>query len=442
MPRIRRALAPVLLAAAALACACALERALACPLSRQPQTLLVLYKNSERVVVATAGVSEVMATERGLRLVRTALHVKEDLKGSGERLVHYYHLEMARGESDALPFVFVNGSLRALPQFEQGERFLFFLERREGGEGFEVNDEGYGVKALPDAELKVYRERIKELAAVTREEKENKAALVEWLVRCAEEPATRWEGAYELQRSAVALKWENERAAQAAAEADKNEEAEAEEADGEKEEEAEDSDEESEEEADGEEAETDEDAAPEATPDVTLVPNATPLWQRPEMRFTPPDTTLVPLLDAGQKRRLADALYGVREMEPGENALLDVVKDFGETAFPVFVFAQLRRVEDDPPYAADSWLNALASSLDSKELVQLAEGYARGQFYEAPAAAGGADGDKQKQPESDEERAERYRVAHERAQRKKSVALKAVLSQVELFLATGAVASK
>jgi hypothetical protein len=431
MPRIRRALAPVLLAAAALACACALERALACPISRQPQTLRVLYRHSARVVVASVGTSEVLATDGMMQLARTALHVEEDLKGSGGRLVHLYHWEPRRDESGGPNIIRLTASWRLRPEFKRGERFLFFLERREGGDGFEVNDEGYGVKALQPDELKVYRERIKELAAITRPEKEDKAALVEWLVRCAEEPATRWEGAYELQQSANALRWENERAARAAEEAARAEEATEEES--EEEEEVEEAgDEES-----GEEEATDEEAAPEATPEATPSPAATPLWRQPAYRFTPLDPTLAPLLDAGQKRRLADALYTAREMGPGENTLLDVVKDFGETALPGFLIAHLRRVDEDPPYEAGQWLQALAHSLDSKELVELADGFARSQFYEAPATAG-ADG----KPESDQERAERYRLAYENARRKKSAALKAALSRVELFMATGALASK
>ncbi len=440
MPRIRRALAPVLLAAAALACAFALERALACPIMAQPQTLRVLYQHSSRVVVADVGKSEVLATEGTMRFVRTSLDVKEDLKGSGERFVNFYHWEPGRDEFDGRSIILITSSLRIRPQLKQGERFLFFLERREAGDGFEVNDEGHGIKSLADDELKVYRERIKELAAITREGTEDKAAITEWLVRCAEEPATRWEGAYELERSAVAVRWEKAKAASAGTvEADKEGEASDEASAEEEAEEA--GDEESAEESDEEEAEPEEEATPVATPDASATPTPPSLWRPLALRFTPPDPTLVPLLDAGQKRRLADALYGAREMGPGETALLHLVKDFGETAFPVFVISQLCRVEDDPPYEAGSWLHALASSLDNKELVAVAEAYARGQGFsvtdEAPA-----DGVKPKEPESEEERAERFRVSVERAMRKRSASLKSALLQVERFLATGTVASK
>lgn len=63
---IRRALLPVPLAAATLACAFAIERPLACPSQLPPQPLLMLYKRSARVVGARIGAREVLKTEDDL----------------------------------------------------------------------------------------------------------------------------------------------------------------------------------------------------------------------------------------------------------------------------------------------------------------------------------------------------------------------------------------
>src|SRR5688572_17515568 len=110
MQRIRRALAPVLLAAAALACAHVVQRALACPIGPMPQTLRTLYLNSDRVVVARVGASKAVRVEGYMQLVRTALHVREDVKGSGERVVNFYHREPLGNDADGRPSVRYNFS--------------------------------------------------------------------------------------------------------------------------------------------------------------------------------------------------------------------------------------------------------------------------------------------------------------------------------------------
>lgn len=84
-------------------------------------------------------------------------------------------------------------------RYEVGTRVLAFLDRTERG-GFTTHALSYGAKTLDDAGLAVYLERIEEQFAIERmpEGPERLAAQVEWLVRCAEHPATRWEGAYEV----------------------------------------------------------------------------------------------------------------------------------------------------------------------------------------------------------------------------------------------------
>ncbi|HEX8337205.1 MAG TPA: hypothetical protein VF621_10785, partial [Pyrinomonadaceae bacterium] len=208
----RRALLSLLLAAAALAAAFAVHRSLACPIQMPPQPLRTLYKVSERVVVARVGDRVVSKVYEGTEMasVRIALHVTENVKGPPAELVYFHHDEYVgedagEPEEDAGESAVVSAfSGRTIPRLKRGERYLFFLEPREEGGGYGVNDESYGIKQLSDDDLKVYLERLKELAEMTRQKTEDKHALVEWLVRCAEQPATRWEGAYELLESAGA----------------------------------------------------------------------------------------------------------------------------------------------------------------------------------------------------------------------------------------------
>jgi hypothetical protein len=84
-------------------------------------------------------------------------------------------------------------------RYEIGSRVLAFVDRTDSG-GFRTHALSYGAKTLEPADLAVYLQRIAEQLAIERmpEGPDRLAEQVEWLVRCAEHPATRWEGAYEL----------------------------------------------------------------------------------------------------------------------------------------------------------------------------------------------------------------------------------------------------
>ena len=87
----------------------------------------------------------------------------------------------------------------APPRYRPQTNALVFLERDDEGRFF-TYALSYGAKTLGDEGLEVYVERVREQLAIERieDETEKRNAQVEWLVRCAEHPATRWEGAYEL----------------------------------------------------------------------------------------------------------------------------------------------------------------------------------------------------------------------------------------------------
>lgn len=428
MNGIRRALLPVLLVASALTCAFALQRALACPIQAPPQPLRTLYKLSERVVVARVGAKEVLATENNMASFRVTLHVTENVKGAPVQVLHFYHDEYV-GKEEERQEVISFSSGRPVPQLKRGERYLFFLDPREEG-GYEVNDEEYAVKELSDEELKVYLERMKELAEITRQEPENKHALVEWLVRCAEEPATRWEGAYELLESAQAAERDDE------AETKEPDEAEAEPA------------------QTGTEASDASDAAssPEANQEEEAPIDKLPVL--PGFRYTPPDPTLMLTLNAVQKQRLADAFFATPEPVEGDDQLLQLVKEFGDARFPSFILARLHRFEEEAPMEAELWVGALAASLKNEQVKQLTDSYIQDTTYyeedesEATAAVKNAANSEvasseEAEPATVDEEAEvaRALAGAERATRKRSAMLKALLARLDLFVATSQLAS-
>ncbi len=88
----------------------------------------------------------------------------------------------------------------APPHFEEQSHALVFLDKTKGE--FDVHALSYGVKTMSLEELQVYKARIKEMQDILLfNDKDDKFfATTEWLVRCAENPATRHEGTYELSR--------------------------------------------------------------------------------------------------------------------------------------------------------------------------------------------------------------------------------------------------
>ncbi|MET0646623.1 MAG: hypothetical protein ABW208_08370 [Pyrinomonadaceae bacterium] len=480
MTGIRRALPPVLLVAAALAFAVAIERSLACPIYIPPQPLRTLYKLSERVVVARVGAKEVLSTNDEVASVRITLHVTENLKGTPAEVLHFYHTEFvgyqaeeARKEEEKeeeKEEVVSLSSGRRITRLKRGERYLFFLDPREKGDGYEVDDEGYAIKRLSDEDLKIYLERIKELAEIMRREPEDKLAVVEWLVRCAEQPATRWEGAYELLGSTEAAARVDDKevapAAESPAEASVKPQGEA-----------------SVKQPAAEEPRAlllsslpflgDAQAAPEQqaaaappAPDSSVEEvQVLPRRSLANPREMPYDPALAPLLNAVQKQRLSDAFFATPDPVDGDDELMQLVKDFDDPRLPGFILARLHRVEDAAPLEAELWLRTLAASLKNEQLIELADTYTQEAPYfeeeeeETPEAetqtdASAEEGDAADEGEAEAEEAEeveetpedpaveaaRIEAATQRATRTRSAMLKTLLSRIDLFVSTGQLA--
>jgi hypothetical protein len=85
--------------------------------------------------------------------------------------------------------------------FYVGEQVLAFIDKREKADDFYVHALSYGVKhGLSLQDYQIYKTRILEMKMIDREcdLKKKDDQVLDWLVRCAESPVTRWEGVYEL----------------------------------------------------------------------------------------------------------------------------------------------------------------------------------------------------------------------------------------------------
>ena len=161
------------------------------PYPIDPVPLRRLCEQSDAIVIATVGEIEQLQGEPDMR----------DLWRQAR--VELHSVEILHGEPAKEPLsVFFPRYLLcpAPPRFESGERVLTFLREDYDG-GYQVCGLSYGTRYSDADGLAAYRQRIAEileLEASSSEKSSLMRARVEWLVRCAEHPATCWDGVYEL----------------------------------------------------------------------------------------------------------------------------------------------------------------------------------------------------------------------------------------------------
>ena len=297
-----------------------------------PKPLRVLYNESDLVVVARIGESKTMEREREARLVKSALRVSSILKGKSKGpIVDLFHLSY--------------GDLKG--PFVVGEEMLLFLKRSkpESGHkshgGYEIDDTQYGIKKLAGGELKTYLDRIAELSQISGENGPVDSAVVEWLVRCAEDPATRWEGAYELLASV-------ERHSDSEANQDTRSEA--------------------------------TDSTSQADDAAREEASATDI-SGPDQNDAAEDSNFGALLTVEQRARLMTALFQTEEIQDRDLQLIELARRWKEPRLAPFLIEQLRRFEASPPRFAERLMDCIAAALDDKAIAHLAEEYQENVSY-------------------------------------------------------------
>jgi len=296
-----------------------------------PKPLRVLYGESDLVVVARIGDSKVVERERDARLVRTVLQVSSVLKGVSRRpTVHLYHWNYGDLEGP----------------FSVGDEMLLFLKQSKPQPGhkphggYELDDTRWGAKKIAGTELKSYLDRIGELAQIIPEQGPTHAALVEWLVRCAEDPATRWEGAYEFAASI-------ERYSEPEAEQD----------------------------TDADEDKKTESDAPPSSDNVASNKETVIEAQTPALEDAEQEPNFAAMLTGEQKARLMTALFQTEKVLEGDFQLIELAKHWKDPRLLPFLINQLRKLESEPPRSAESLMDCIVDILDDKEISGLDEEY-------------------------------------------------------------------
>lgn len=201
-------------------------RTQACP-EKEPETLLALYKNSEEIHIARFAKAidvSIQSDDENYTAVSVENHfdISSTLKGESRKMfatddVDYRYkknAEAAEGEPQEVEEVDDE------EQLKPGDLVLLFLKHDTGeSEGEEeektekdtakaeliLTDGRDGIRHIDDDDVSVYEARLKELNAIFFRGKASDPRIVEWLIDCIQHPATRWDGAYELDESFLSL---------------------------------------------------------------------------------------------------------------------------------------------------------------------------------------------------------------------------------------------
>jgi hypothetical protein len=185
---------------------------------KAPQTLLSLYRDSDTILIGrfdktveNSAVSE--TSDHSVIAVNEYFDITSSLKGENIKIFvlqdsryKFHSASDARAAtvSDSEDFDIADSD----DGLRSGDTVLLFLRKKGTNGGFELTDRSEGVKKLSDEDLAVYQRRISELNSIFDSPNADENEIVQWLVRCAAEPATRWEGAFELLQSSERLAWQ------------------------------------------------------------------------------------------------------------------------------------------------------------------------------------------------------------------------------------------
>ena len=272
-----------------------------------PQTLRMLTRGSDLIVTARVERVTLVKGEDGFNTGIARLNILSVLKGGegSENVDVCYEPDMV---------------CPAPPHYEEGATVLAFLRRSQDSPGYFTVGLSYGAKSLNNRGIEVYSARIRELIEIEEQTGPNarRERLVEWLVRCAEETATRWEGVYDLFNSRDLKMNEKE-----------NDEEDA---------------------KIGQEVAVDNDEM-----------EARKKWL----------VDLTTMLTEDQKRRLTAALYRSSSLSNGGMELIELVEFWGDDNMVPFLWSYLKAFKKDDSWEINNLMRKLATLLKNQEALEL-----------------------------------------------------------------------
>ena len=357
-----------------------------CPV-KMPETLLSLYQNSDSIYIAAFDRLEegkVIEENDDYNVSEQKKHfiISSTLKGESEKFLvledteYRYKAEAphtvedvdSAGATEGPPDQADNGGVTeteagtepvsesfesgeevelagTVPQLTAGDIVLLFIRKAPDGDAPQLTDYRDGLKKMTPERLAAYEKRIGELNGIFAEKKVSHERLLEWLIHCAQDPLTRWEGTYELLSAVQQLEW-RERAAERLRERL----------------------------AMGEPVEVE-----------ASEPAETEEAMNEQGRRKNVDTMVVAkTIDPNQKQVLADILLERRSSETSENEvrgavrgdreLLELIKRWGDPRLLNYLLSSLRAGAGEPYVRSDN-MSTIADLLDDEEAASVAEKY-------------------------------------------------------------------
>jgi carboxypeptidase family protein len=253
------------------------------------QPLRALYLQSDRVVVATVGKTTTPKKSSDDGSVRTSLTVSQTIKGDGHKpIVDVFQWDLAARRNGA----------------NEGDTVLAFLQRKEDGrDGYEPIYGSSSIKNLSESDLGTYLRRLAQLKELITRSNADPKDITEWLVQCAEDPATRWEGTFELALSA----WQEKRRRQEIERLD---------------------------------------SEPNEGSPTAGTDRSTPDTKPPSKKARDSEPTFAALLSGDQKERLMNVLLTSTNMDDVAFELIDVAKSWNDKRLLPFLVSYLDQAQD------------------------------------------------------------------------------------------------
>jgi hypothetical protein len=152
-----------------------------------PRPLRMLVKESQYIIVGyVQKVVPIKTIDNHRENSKAIIEIREVLQGKVDKKI----IEV--------PYI-PNMICPAPPVYMDSTMVLAFLDNKKGV--YHTVALSYGAKTLESEEaIQVYKTRIQEIQSIleVKDEREQYNQTIEWLVKCAENPITRWEGTYEL----------------------------------------------------------------------------------------------------------------------------------------------------------------------------------------------------------------------------------------------------
>lgn len=324
---------------------------------KPPETLLSLYRNSDTIYAARyqkTEDAEITNETEDYTVVNIKKHfdISSTFKGESRKMFvvdeeeyRYRNVPEAAaeevetesgdtghdGEEEAEELS--DEDIESAENFElkTGDFVLLFLKKDDDGKTVPT-DYRDGIKKVSEKNFPSYEARIRDLTAIFNAKKVSDEAIVDWLIRCIDDPVTRWEGAFELLQSFQNLDWETEQAKE------------------------------------NNESETSDEETGEAEEAVD-----TAVYAR--------------LLSDTQKHALTNILLNrssdtdapkIKSLSEGDRVLIELVQRWGDSRTAEFLVEQLRN-SSDMPYQQHQMMNSISDILDDLQLRTLADKY--GEIY-------------------------------------------------------------